>query len=96
MDASHEVNVEKIHADALFPTPNFGSSGNHTSTPSMAHGTYATSLDTRITQAIIFKMGYLPYFADVRATRLEDVVQWMIESLSLLYERPSKHLFTLS
>lgn len=94
--ASPEVNVERIHADAFCPTPNFGPSVNRTSTPSKDPGAYATSQDTRITQTIIFKMGYLVYSADVRATRLEDVVKWMIESLSLLYDHPSKHLFTLS
>jgi len=38
------------------------------------------SLPAKITQAMIHKMGHLAHSADVRATRLERSIPWMIES----------------
>ncbi|KAG5615176.1 hypothetical protein H5410_015000 [Solanum commersonii] len=46
------------------------------------------ALRTRITQAVILKVGYLAKSADVRATRLEAIVPWMIESSILAALNP--------
>uniref|UniRef100_M1D895 Putative plant transposon protein domain-containing protein n=1 Tax=Solanum tuberosum TaxID=4113 RepID=M1D895_SOLTU len=46
-------------------------------------GTSTTSQPARITQAMILKMGPLTHSTGVRATRLEAVVPWIIESVIL-------------
>uniref|UniRef100_M1DXB3 Integrase core domain containing protein n=1 Tax=Solanum tuberosum TaxID=4113 RepID=M1DXB3_SOLTU len=78
VDASPEVDVETILAESSLPTPASGPSGTHSSTSSQAPGASTTSQPTRIIQAMILKMGHLAHSADVRATRLEAVVPWMI------------------
>ncbi|KAG5577103.1 hypothetical protein H5410_057237 [Solanum commersonii] len=51
-----------------------------TSLPFPAPGASTSSQPAKITLAMILKMGYLSQSANVRATRLEVVVPWMIES----------------
>ncbi|KAG5594471.1 hypothetical protein H5410_035703 [Solanum commersonii] len=67
VDASLEVDVDSIHVEAYLPTSASGPSSTPANTPSQASGSSA-SQPTRITQAMILKMGHLSHFADVRAT----------------------------
>uniref|UniRef100_M1DVX1 Integrase core domain containing protein n=1 Tax=Solanum tuberosum TaxID=4113 RepID=M1DVX1_SOLTU len=48
-----------------------------------APGASTSSKPTKITQAMILKMGNLDHSTDVRSTRLEVAVSWMIESALL-------------
>uniref|UniRef100_M1DXW4 Integrase core domain containing protein n=1 Tax=Solanum tuberosum TaxID=4113 RepID=M1DXW4_SOLTU len=79
LDASPEVDVETIPVEEPLPTPGSGTSGTHASTSSQAPGASTTSQPTRITHAMILKMWHLAHFVDVRATRLEAAIPWMIE-----------------
>ncbi|KAG5577127.1 hypothetical protein H5410_057261 [Solanum commersonii] len=75
--------------EASLPTPASRPSGTPTPIPSSkAPGISATSQPARISQAMILKMGHLAHSADVRATRLEAVVPWMIESSILVALTP--------
>ncbi|KAG5629740.1 hypothetical protein H5410_001457, partial [Solanum commersonii] len=71
VDASPEVDVELILAEASLPTLASGPSGTPTSTSSQAPGVSTASQPTRITQAMILKMGNLDHSTNVPATRLE-------------------------
>uniref|UniRef100_M1DYJ4 Polyprotein protein n=1 Tax=Solanum tuberosum TaxID=4113 RepID=M1DYJ4_SOLTU len=62
-----------------FPTLASEPSGTPATTPSQAPGSSTASEPTRITQAMLLKMGHLAYSADVRASQLEAEVPWMIE-----------------
>ncbi|KAG5571435.1 hypothetical protein H5410_061201 [Solanum commersonii] len=89
VDTSLEVDIDYIHAEVSLPTPTSGLSG--TSTPissSQDLGTSTSSQPTNITQAKIMKMGHLAHSVDVRATRLEVAVPWMIESAILVALTP--------
>ncbi|KAG5585538.1 hypothetical protein H5410_045972 [Solanum commersonii] len=81
VDTSPEVDVDSILAEAFSSTPTSGSSG--TSAPyssSQAPGAFTSSQPTKITQAMLPKMGHLAHSANVKATRLERSIPWMIES----------------
>ncbi|KAG5585273.1 hypothetical protein H5410_045707, partial [Solanum commersonii] len=84
IDASLEIDVQTIPTEASLPTSASGPLGTTASTSSSkALGASTTSQPTMITQDMILKMGYLVHSTDVRATRLEAAVQWMIESAIL-------------
>uniref|UniRef100_M1DJ16 Polyprotein protein n=1 Tax=Solanum tuberosum TaxID=4113 RepID=M1DJ16_SOLTU len=63
--------------------PPKGGKGKGKKLVSEAPGASATSQPTRITKAMILKIGNLAHSVDVRATRLEVAVPWMIESVIL-------------
>uniref|UniRef100_M1DGU9 Polyprotein protein n=1 Tax=Solanum tuberosum TaxID=4113 RepID=M1DGU9_SOLTU len=69
VDASREVDITSIHAEASFSTPASGPLGTSTSSYNPCDSTASQS--PRITQDIILKMGHLAHSVDVRATRLE-------------------------
>ncbi|KAL3326118.1 hypothetical protein AABB24_037024 [Solanum stoloniferum] len=69
VDISLEVDIDSIPAEASLPTPAFRTSAPSTS--SQVAITSTSSQPTKITQAMILKMGHLAHSADVRATRLE-------------------------
>uniref|UniRef100_M1E1B3 Polyprotein protein n=1 Tax=Solanum tuberosum TaxID=4113 RepID=M1E1B3_SOLTU len=90
VDTSLEVDIDSLPAEEALPTPALGPSGTSTSTPSQAPSFFAASLPPRaaagttairtpITQAMLLKMGHLAHSADVRASRIEAEVPWMIE-----------------
>uniref|UniRef100_M1E0R0 Putative plant transposon protein domain-containing protein n=1 Tax=Solanum tuberosum TaxID=4113 RepID=M1E0R0_SOLTU len=72
VDASPEMDIDSILAEAPLPTPTSGPLG--TSTSSQTPCTSIAPQPTKITQAMLLKMGHLAYSADVRATILEVVV----------------------
>lgn len=81
VDTSSEVDVDYMPPKKSLPTLASGPSG--TSTSSQFPSVSATSHQARITQAMILKMEHLAHSADVRDTRLEVVLPWMIESVIL-------------
>uniref|UniRef100_M1DME2 Putative plant transposon protein domain-containing protein n=1 Tax=Solanum tuberosum TaxID=4113 RepID=M1DME2_SOLTU len=84
VDASPKVDISSIPAEASLPTLASGPSGTSAPTSfSQAPGTSTSTQPTRITQAMILKMGHLAHSADVKATRLDAAVPWMIESVIL-------------
>lgn len=84
-DTSPEVNVDSIAAE----TPSFTSTSEPSGIPtpssssSQVPGVSSSSQPVRITQAMILKMGQLAYSIDVRTTRLERSVPWMINKAIL-------------
>uniref|UniRef100_M1DLH4 Polyprotein protein n=1 Tax=Solanum tuberosum TaxID=4113 RepID=M1DLH4_SOLTU len=81
VDACLEVDIDSIPAEAPLPTPDSEPSG--ASTSSHTPGTSTASQPTKITHAMHLKMEHLAYSANVRATRLEAAVPWMIEGAIL-------------
>ncbi|KAG5590393.1 hypothetical protein H5410_040907 [Solanum commersonii] len=79
LDTSSEVDVESILVEASLPTPTSGPLGTSAFTPSQTPSYSVTSQPPRITQVILLKICHLAPFADVRASRLEAVVPWIIE-----------------
>ncbi|KAG5585683.1 hypothetical protein H5410_046117 [Solanum commersonii] len=75
VDTSSEVDSDLILTEAFLPTPASGP---------QAQGTSTSSQQTKITQAMLLKMGHLAHSADVRATRLKRDISWMIEKLRLV------------
>uniref|UniRef100_M1DNQ9 Putative plant transposon protein domain-containing protein n=1 Tax=Solanum tuberosum TaxID=4113 RepID=M1DNQ9_SOLTU len=75
VDTSLEVGIDSIPAEASLPTLASGTSGTSAPTSSSQPPSASTS-----SQAMIVKMGHQAHSADVRATRLEVAVPWMIES----------------
>uniref|UniRef100_M1D9I4 Polyprotein protein n=1 Tax=Solanum tuberosum TaxID=4113 RepID=M1D9I4_SOLTU len=65
VDTSPEVDVDLIHTKASLPTPTSGSSTNSIpSSSSQAPGTSSSSQSTKITQAMILRMGHLAHSTD--------------------------------
>uniref|UniRef100_M1DU74 Polyprotein protein n=1 Tax=Solanum tuberosum TaxID=4113 RepID=M1DU74_SOLTU len=84
VDTSPEVDIDSILAEASSPTPTSEPLGTSApSSSSQAPGTSTSSQPTKITQAMILKMGHLAHSANVRATRPERSIPWMIESAIL-------------
>ena len=77
METFPDVYVDFIPIEASFPT--LTSRSSRTSTLYKILSVSAMSQPTRITHAMILKMGYLAHFVDMRATRLEVAVLWMIK-----------------
>ncbi|KAG5631181.1 hypothetical protein H5410_002898 [Solanum commersonii] len=77
--------VDLIATEASLPTLTPGSAGSSAppSSSSQAPRTSTSSQQTKITQAMILKMGHLARSADVRMTRLEKFVSLMIEGAIL-------------
>ncbi|KAG5631488.1 hypothetical protein H5410_003205 [Solanum commersonii] len=71
VDTSSEVDVDSIPGEAFFPTSASRPSGTPAFTSSLSHGSSTASQPTRITQAMILKIGHLAYSADMWATRSE-------------------------
>uniref|UniRef100_M1DLP4 Polyprotein protein n=1 Tax=Solanum tuberosum TaxID=4113 RepID=M1DLP4_SOLTU len=84
-DTFPEVYVDSIPAEASVPTPASEHSGTYTppSSSSQAPGPSTFSQQTKITQAMILKIGHVAHSVDVRATRLERYVPLMIEVVIL-------------
>ncbi|XP_015168063.1 mucin-5AC-like [Solanum tuberosum] len=80
-DISPEVDVDSLPAQAPLPTPASEPSG--TSAPSSSSqvpgASSSSSWPSKITQAMILKIGHLALSADMRATRLERSVPEMID-----------------
>uniref|UniRef100_M1DKU6 Putative plant transposon protein domain-containing protein n=1 Tax=Solanum tuberosum TaxID=4113 RepID=M1DKU6_SOLTU len=84
VDISPKVGVDSLTAEAPSPTPASEPSGTSASSSSShVPGASSSSQPSRITQAMILKMGQLAYSADVRATRLERSILGMIDSAIL-------------
>uniref|UniRef100_M1DTF5 Putative plant transposon protein domain-containing protein n=1 Tax=Solanum tuberosum TaxID=4113 RepID=M1DTF5_SOLTU len=84
-DISLEVDVDSLPAEA--PSPTLASEPSGTSTHSFSShvpGASSSFHPTRITQAMILKIGQLAYSADVRATQLERYISGMIDSAILV------------
>ncbi|KAG5610317.1 hypothetical protein H5410_021598 [Solanum commersonii] len=81
IDIYPEVNVDSLSIETPSPTPNSKPSGISTTSSSYSQvpGASSSSQPSRITQAMILKMGQLAYSTDVRATRLERSVPEMID-----------------
>ncbi|XP_015167779.1 uncharacterized protein [Solanum tuberosum] len=83
-DTSPEVEVDSLPAKAPSSTPASEPSGIPAPSPtSQTPGASSSSQPTRITHAMILKMGQLAYSADVRATRLERSIPGIIDSVIL-------------
>uniref|UniRef100_M1E151 Putative plant transposon protein domain-containing protein n=1 Tax=Solanum tuberosum TaxID=4113 RepID=M1E151_SOLTU len=83
VDTSLEVDVDSIRTEASLPTSAFGPSGTSAPSSAQSPATSTSSQPAKITQAIITKMEHLAHSADVRVTRLEAAISWMIESAIL-------------
>ena len=69
--------VDFIPIEASFPT--LTSRNSRTSTLSYILSVSAMYQPARFTHAVILKIGYLAHSLDMRATRLEVAVLWMIK-----------------
>ncbi|WMV09060.1 hypothetical protein MTR67_002445 [Solanum verrucosum] len=89
LDKLVTVRGVKVSCNASLPTPTSGSSGTSIpSSSSQAPDTSSSSQTTKITQAMILRMGHLAHSAYVRATQLESSTPFMIEVAILVVLTP--------
>ena len=88
METSPDMYVDYIPIETYFPT--LTSRNSRTSTLSYILSVSAMYQPARFTHAVILKIGYLAHSLDMRATRLEVAVLYMIKSYNLATPKPLK------